>query len=279
MVSILDLYAQKIIRDSHAPLERAPGGIPSLPDLEKDSIHHDSAPKKEEELSIGIIGAGAAGLFIGMTLEKVNSYLVDRGAKPVRYEILEAETVASGHPIGGRLWTYRFSDSKNDYYVSLLLYCRCFAQTYALTQDRGAMRFPDNPTQKPVMDLFNEIGLQKQKIPYIMSIPENLNLFNSFVQSNAQVEVQASNGNFDPFSTRVRQLTARVDDMVNDQVNRFRDALVDDFDKGWELLMQYDMWSTRGYMTIHGDPKRGKYSDQVCFSWFINHTGKLNHAF
>lgn len=272
MVSILDLYAQKIIRDSHAPLERVPGGIPSLPDLEKDSVPYESTPKKEEELSIGIIGAGAAGLFIGMTLEKVNKYLFDHGAKPVRYEILEAETVDGGHPIGGRLWTYWFSDSKNDYYVSLLLCYRRCAQTHALTQDRGAMRFPDNPTQKPVMDLFDEIGLQKQKIPYIMSIPANLNLFNSVVQSNAQVEAQASDGDFDPFSTGVRQLTAQVDDMVNDQVNRFRDALVDDFDKGWKLLMQYDMWSTRGYMTIQGDPKRGKYSDQVCFSLLIDHT-------
>lgn len=125
------------------------------------------------------------------------------------------------------------------------------------------MRFPDNPTQQPVMDLFDEIGLKKQKIPYVMSIPANLNLFNSVVRTNAQIEAQASSGDFDPFFTRVKKLTAGVDDMVNDQVDRFRKALVDDFDKGWELLMQYDMWSTRGYMTIQGDPKPGKYSDQA----------------
>lgn len=121
MVSILDLYAQKIIRDSHVPLERAPRGIPSLPDLEQEHVTYDDAQKEQEQLSIGIIGAGAAGLFIGMTLEKVNNYLLGRGVKPVNFEILEAESANGEHPIGGRLWTYQFSKSANDYYVRLLL--------------------------------------------------------------------------------------------------------------------------------------------------------------
>lgn len=119
MTSIPDLYAQRIIREYHEPLERLPDGIPSLSHLVSEDLVHEAAKKDSKSLSIGIIGAGAAGLFIGMTLEKVNTYLESVGWATIKYEILEAETTQGGHPVGGRLWTHRFSNSKNDYYVCL----------------------------------------------------------------------------------------------------------------------------------------------------------------
>lgn len=125
------------------------------------------------------------------------------------------------------------------------------------------MRFPDQPFMKPVMDLFDELGLQKAKIPYIMTTDNNINLFNSRLQTNAQVQAKAQAGKFDPFRTRVRGLTGTVTDMVNDQIDHFRKALVADFDQGWDELMKFDAWSTRGFMTIAGAPGVGTYSDRV----------------
>lgn len=125
------------------------------------------------------------------------------------------------------------------------------------------MRFPDQPFMKPVMDLFDELGLQKAKIPYIMTTDNNINLFNSRLQTNAQVQAKAQAGKFDPFRTRVRGLTGTVTDMVNDQIDHFRKALVADFDQGWDELMKFDAWSTRGFMTIAGAPGVGTYNDRV----------------
>ena len=118
MPSVRDQYARKIISEHQEPYERRPNGIPPLP----------SPPNilagEARELSIGIIGAGAAGLYIGMTLEKVNRYLRDAGMKPIKYEILEAEPSAGPHPVGGRMWTHHFGVGANDYYVRSQLHSR-----------------------------------------------------------------------------------------------------------------------------------------------------------
>lgn len=73
-------------------------------------------------VNVGIVGAGAAGLFTALILEYLNSTV-----KSVKftYDILEADTTNRS---GGRLYTYQFSDPPvpHDYY------------------DVGAMRFPDH---------------------------------------------------------------------------------------------------------------------------------------
>ena len=125
------------------------------------------------------------------------------------------------------------------------------------------MRFPDNPTQQPLMRFFTELGLDNVKIPYIMSTPSNANLFNSCNYTNGQLDVFASNKLFDPFFTQIPNLTGTADDMVNAQIDVFRDAFKESFDKGWDLLMENDQWSARGYMTTKGSKGVGTYSDQV----------------
>ena len=268
MPSVRDQYARKIIHESHGEYESLPGGgIPSLPgpdaSVEEGARVGDFGDK---EISIGIIGAGAAGLYIGMTLEKINKALVGAGVKPIKYEILEAESVTGTrpHPVGGRLWTHHFSDSDNDYYVCSFFGCFSDSISWSTpSQDRGAMRYPDHPPMKPVMDLFDELGLQRVKIPYIMTTDANVNLFNSTLCTNAEVEEQAAEGRYDPFGTEVVGLNGKVDDMVKRQIKFLRNKLVEDFDKGWEELMKYDAWSTRGFMTIKGGPSVGPYSKQV----------------
>ena len=97
-----------------------------------------SRPEDEgEPIKIGIVGAGAAGLFTAMIFDYLNSLnLKDYGTEKifhVEYDILEA---AGPDRVGGRLFTYDFKASSSspkgphDYY------------------DVGAMRFPDNPVMK-----------------------------------------------------------------------------------------------------------------------------------
>ena len=128
------------------------------------------------------------------------------------------------------------------------------------------MRFPDIPWMKPVMDLFTELELDKVKIPYILSTDENLNFFNGKSLTNAGVKISAQEGKYDPFNTKVTGINGTVDDMVTRQIEPFRNALKVDFDKGFEALMKYDAWSTRGYMRLHGTAPHGSYDDQVRFA-------------
>ena len=102
MPSVRDEYAKKILDNHHLGM----GILLPPPPVVRSS---------GETITVGIIGAGVAGLFTAMLLKKA---IKDHGLD-IKYEILEAETVEGGHPFGGRLWTHRFSDSKNDYYVRL----------------------------------------------------------------------------------------------------------------------------------------------------------------
>lgn len=88
--------------------------LPEPPKLRMPEIpSSDSAP------SVCIIGAGAAGLFTALLFDYLNKNV---NGFNVQYDIFESQ-----ENVGGRLYTYNFSDTPHDYY------------------DVGAMRFPDNP--------------------------------------------------------------------------------------------------------------------------------------
>lgn len=78
---------------------------------------------------MGIVGAGAAGLFTGMIFDHLKKdYELD-----IEYEILEANDEKR---VGGRLFSYYFNapppgEGNHDYY------------------DVGAMRYPDSDVMKP----------------------------------------------------------------------------------------------------------------------------------
>ena len=89
-----------------------------------------SSTSTVDGFDVGIIGAGAAGLFTAMLFDYLNAKYKDLN---VRYELLEAEP----ERFGGRLYTYNFPKRKDqpdpgphDYY------------------DVGAMRFPKVKTMK-----------------------------------------------------------------------------------------------------------------------------------
>ncbi|CEI63518.1 hypothetical protein FVEN_g6649 [Fusarium venenatum] len=88
-------------------------------------------PEEAGNISVGIVGAGVAGLFSALLFDWLNENpkLKGKGLK-INYDILEA---AGAERLGGRLYTHHFSDEEHDYY------------------DVGAMRFPNNTimTSKP----------------------------------------------------------------------------------------------------------------------------------
>ena len=87
------------------------GILPKIPDTGLED--KDTSP-----YHICIVGAGVAGLFTAMTIDRLN----EKFNLGFKYDILEA---ADQKRFGGRLYTHRFSDQLHDYY------------------DVGAMRFPD----------------------------------------------------------------------------------------------------------------------------------------
>jgi hypothetical protein len=100
---VLGYWGRNIIEDyDDALFKKLPGlsgavhrQTPQLP-LSKAGFHETGHP-------VGILGAGVGGLYTALMLDSLD----------IKYEILEA----SDHT-GGRLFTYKFPDSKEyDYYV------------------------------------------------------------------------------------------------------------------------------------------------------------------
>ncbi|MCJ1413919.1 hypothetical protein MMC32_000244 [Xylographa parallela] len=100
------------------------GILPKIPDTGLED--KDTSP-----YHICIVGAGVAGLFTAMTIDRLN----EKFNLGFKYDILEA---ADQKRFGGRLYTHRFSDQLHDYY------------------DVGAMRFPDISIMKRTFDLFEK---------------------------------------------------------------------------------------------------------------------------
>ena len=133
-----------------------------------------------------------------------------------------------------------------------------------IEQDVGAMRFPKIPFMNRTFDLFRRLDIRDSGpgallINYVMSNPHNINLYNGHKLTNKQLESTTDN---DPFKTNVKGLFGTTEVMVNTQIGGFREAIVENFEEGWRKLMEYDGWSTRGYMTLYG-MNGTKYSNEV----------------
>ncbi|KAI0467097.1 hypothetical protein F4859DRAFT_495118 [Xylaria cf. heliscus] len=225
---------------------------------------NQSRPTQQNVVKLGIVGAGAAGLFTAMVLDYLNAELSKRhgGARTLvfEYEILEAN---SFDRLGGRLFTYNFSGEgdPHNYY------------------DVGAMRFPKTPVMKRLFDLFDKLGMQETDletqpnapngsiIPYYMkngdtqsqSIePWRYNDITIWAGSYDQVRVQSTDD--DPFKmAKDENIPLEIrrhspDDIMKATVQLFHDALQRDLQthpagrEGWELLMRYDTLSTRQFL-------------------------------
>jgi hypothetical protein len=144
----------RVINNENVPLGNyTPGtsnGLPELPDIadnqdgqEKPSLGYiPRPPTQSTPQKVAIVGAGVAGLFLGMMLdylkENIREFNVD-------YELFEANDRSR---VGGRLFTYNFKpdppqnpQGSHDYY------------------DVGGMRFPQNPIMQRVFELFDWLDM------------------------------------------------------------------------------------------------------------------------
>ncbi|EQB53899.1 hypothetical protein CGLO_06344 [Colletotrichum gloeosporioides Cg-14] len=138
-------------------------------------------PPRHGHFKVGIVGAGAAGLFTALTLDWINDTIEKYkgvGKLKIDYEILEA---ATEDRFGGRLYTHRFSkDGTHDYY------------------DVGAMRFPENDVMKRYGALGERTNVADWPvlIPYYLQDEDGVcpSYFNSVKKTG-----NAWDGTVDPF--------------------------------------------------------------------------------
>ncbi|KAM0243957.1 hypothetical protein ACHAP5_006720 [Fusarium lateritium] len=193
-----------------------------------------AAAKSEPEhppRKVCIVGAGVAGLYIAMILDSLK-------LPNLTYEILEAN-----ERVGGRIYTHYFSEREHDYY------------------DIGAMRFPKIPIMDRTFDLFD-----RTKVPlikYYLDGPKCPKLFNDkFFEEGVTdpYHVSKANGGHVPDEWIKK-------DIAGDAFKPYKDALKDNFNKGWEKLMKADAFSTREYLKVGGpEGKEPKY-DYFTIQW------------
>ncbi|KAI1940051.1 hypothetical protein LOZ66_002486 [Ophidiomyces ophidiicola] len=206
-------------------------------------------------LKVGIIGAGAAGLFTGLIIDYLNEQIFKKNKFEIQYDILEA---SKEDRVGGRLYTYNFSSEPHDYY------------------DVGAMRFPDNPIMQRLFALFNKLDMKKKDpktsppkgslIPYYMKngdagSPEPWH-YNDITKWGNYNDVHIHSQGGDPFEINAKNtIPAGVfrhtpDDVMNSTIEPLREALRQDAQSnppgrsGWDLLMKYDTYSTRQFLAL-----------------------------
>ena len=93
----------------------------------------------KDELRIGIVGGGQAGLYAALLLEQLG----------IDYHIFEA----SGERLGGRVLTWYFDDAPHQY------------------AEMGAMRFPDNFMQDRLFRTWDYLNETAERVPGAREIP------------------------------------------------------------------------------------------------------------
>ncbi|KAG1750124.1 hypothetical protein EDB19DRAFT_1678356 [Suillus lakei] len=214
------LCALRESHDTELPIDPpGPGGICS-----NDSIHR---PPKEGthldgsiplDVKFCIIGAGVAGLYIAMILKELS----------IPFDLVEASDRA-----GGRLYTHRFSEAPNDYY------------------DAGAMRWPEFPTMKKVLALFEELNVPL--IPYYLNGKNTPMMFNNILGPSLDL------AEYDPYKFSVKNGGTVPDEYVAIGVQKilqqasapYIQLLRENFEQGFEKLMEVDECSIREYLRTY----------------------------
>ncbi|CUS12591.1 unnamed protein product [Tuber aestivum] len=240
-LSFRSLVARYLVNKAIVACQTRPpsGAPPALPEEKLDG--RNPVPRKYsagpalEDLPVCIIGAGVAGLYTAMVLDDFD----------IPYEIIEA---SDRH--GGRVHTYHFETPEKPKFHNYY--------------DVGAMRFPKIKIMDSVFELFKELDLydDEKVIEYIMDAPGNIKLFNgqkviSGVSDDETdpFHVSVSNGGTVPDEylefTYVKdngEILVGVAALLAEAYDPFKKKLVENFEEGWEYLMQFDSHSTRTYL-------------------------------
>jgi len=133
--------------------------------------------------------------------------------------------------MGGRICTRRFTSERHQYY------------------EAGAMRIPKTKFHISVERLVNELNQYHQAglkvIPYTLTYPGNL-IFVNGIRSNDNNKQTAKALGFtnvpEPYADKTGP------ELLYEAIRTFVDILQEDFEKGWELLLEYDHCSFRSYL-------------------------------
>ncbi|KAK0189844.1 hypothetical protein F5146DRAFT_1139336 [Armillaria mellea] len=185
--------------------------------------------RAHKDIIVGIVGARAAGLYTAIILDDLG----------IKYEILEG----SNRP-GGRVLTHHFQSAD----------IRPWSYF-----DVGAMRFPDIPIMWRVFDLFRDhLQIEDKLVPYIMDSGNQFLEYNSKREQQKRVNSKPKADWFTDCSSAgglvpPTFINKGVNHWLSECFTPFKTLLVENWEKGWKRLMEFDEYSARTFMLLPFD--------------------------
>ncbi|KAK1580061.1 L-amino acid oxidase [Colletotrichum navitas] len=195
---------------------------------------------KDVPLKVGIIGGGAAGLYAAILLDSVG----------IDYDIHEVSD-----RIGGRIYTYHFDQETWDKSTPN-------DPAYYDYYDVGAMRFPPMPYMDRIIGnkSWSLIPYINQRVPENNKVVQKHYIFrtdNTFRRFNGVTSLlqDTSSASPDRYGVPLFNSTFNAQsagDLWRNQVKSMTDSLSADFTSGFNLLMEYDSKTVRGFLLDQG---------------------------
>ena len=198
--------------------------------IEENKYEYEAAEKRipqpaksrhPESLTVGIVGGGMAGLYSALLLHSFG----------IPVKIFEAND-----RVGGRVYTHRFTEEEYQYF------------------EAGAMRLPDVPWQKPVLDLIDYLNKRVpqasriETVPYSYSCPSGNRVYvNGTKQRDGSImTVNYANAHLDELGfPRTAGATVEASKYLQDAIEPIRQELHDNFDGA---LRKYDSKTLYNYL-------------------------------
>ncbi|KAJ5153495.1 flavin-containing amine oxidase [Penicillium canariense] len=171
-------------------------------------------------MHVGIVGGGISGLYSALMLRR-------QGITVTLFEATDR--------LGGRIYTYHFSPlslGEDPYF------------------EAGAMRIPCTSTHRSVFGLIEDLNrhshddMKLQLIPYIMEHENNMAFVSGKKRRANDVSLAAELGLPEKYCGRSAQ------DLLRIVIEPWVTLLRDNFEAGFENVLQYDEWSFRQYLHL-----------------------------